>query len=115
MEVQRHSNKELMYLNGESTENLEDIIDCKIIESEVLREIVHEIKSLPPKMAAICELIFVHGLSTAEISKRLKLSSATIRVQKAKAISKMRLALAKKRLLPSLLFLLLQKTIHFFS
>jgi RNA polymerase sigma-70 factor (family 1) len=116
VEVRRYSHKELLYLNDEKEdEDLEDIIDCKIIESEVLREIILEIKSLPPKMGAIFEMIFVHGLSTAEISKKLKLSSATIRVQKAKAINTIRLALAKKRLLPALITLLLEKTIiHWF-
>jgi RNA polymerase sigma-70 factor (family 1) len=98
-EVERQSRRELMYLNNEMTADLEDLIDCKAIESEILKEIILEIKSLPPKMGAIFEMIFIHGLSTSEISKKMKLSSATIRVQKAKAINTIRLALAKKRLL----------------
>jgi RNA polymerase sigma-70 factor (family 1) len=103
VKVRQYSHKELLYLNGESTDvDLEQIADCKIIESEVLREIILEIKSLPPQMKKIFELIFLKGLSTEEISKQLKLSHATIRVQKAKAVRKLKLALAKKLLSSSL-------------
>lgn len=117
VDVKRHSHKELLYLNGESAdEDIEDIVNCKIIESEILREIIREIKELPPKMKVIFELIFMHGLSTAEISRKLKLSDATIRGQKAKALKEIRLALAKKRLLPSFGILLLGKSIiHWFT
>lgn len=109
VEVRRYSHKELRYLHGEVIEeNVEDVIDCKIIESEVLREIVHEVKSLPPAMNAVFKLL-LHGLSTDEISRKLNLSPATIRVQKSKAIKVIRLALARKKLLPVILIILLRK------
>jgi RNA polymerase sigma-70 factor (family 1) len=108
VEVKRYSHKELLYLNGESTgTDLEHLVNTKMVESEILREIIHEIKALPPKMKKIFEMVFMHNLSTDEISKELKLSHATIRVQKARAVKALRIALLKKGLTDLLIILLL--------
>jgi RNA polymerase sigma-70 factor (family 1) len=93
----------LLYL----AETQEDFVENNMIRAELLLHVKEEIDLLPAGCQQVCRLIMQEGLTTREIADRLNISEANVRVQKAKAISLIRVSLIRKRLLPLLLFLLI--------
>jgi len=65
----------------------------------VLMEINKAIEKLPPKCGEICRLSYIEGMSNEEIASRLLLSVNTVKNQKTKAITLLRLSLSPKSLL----------------
>jgi len=89
------SHKEIIYL----VEKDEDFIQSKIIKAELLQLILNEVEQLPDIRKKIFKLIFIEGLSTAEIAETLDITVDTVRVQKARALHSIRTAILKKGLL----------------
>lgn len=112
--ARRNSHTELSYLNKDMDDaDIEAQLNFNFIESEVVNAIVIELKQLPPMMRRIFHLIFVEQLSTEEIARKLDISPATIRVQKARAVNVLKEAMLKKGLkLISLVPLVRSKLIH---
>jgi RNA polymerase sigma-70 factor (family 1) len=88
----------------------EDINQREILRAELLRDIYEEIEELPDRCRAVFKLVFVQGLGTEEIARRLGMNVQTVRTQKARAISLIRSRLLKKgRILTILLLYALLK------
>lgn len=82
--------------------------DHRIILTEVLSLIYEEIDKLPGAMAEIVRLSYLEELSADIIAEKLNMTSNHVRVQKSRAIEKLRNALLKRHLeAPVLLSLIL--------
>jgi RNA polymerase sigma-70 factor (ECF subfamily) len=89
------SHKEIMHLMDKD----EDFIQSRIIKAELLQLILNEVEQLPDIRKKIFKLIFVEGLTTAEIAETLDITVDTVRVQKSRALHSIRTAILKKGLL----------------
>lgn len=89
------SHKEIIYL----VEKDEDYIQSRIYKTELLKLILEEVEHLPAVRKKIFKLIFVEGLSNAEIAEKLNITVDTVRVQKSKALHALRNVLLKNELL----------------
>ena len=89
------SHEELVYL----AESSEEYIHTRMIKSEVLRNILFEVETLPPVRKQIFKLIYLENMTTAEIAARLNITTDTVRVQKARALNLLRSQLLKKGLM----------------
>ncbi|MCW3073486.1 MAG: polymerase sigma-70 factor [Flaviaesturariibacter sp.] len=58
----------------------------RMIEAELLRNLLDSRKVLPPKARVIFELIYIEGKSIKEIARDLKISISTVKSQRARAI-----------------------------
>jgi RNA polymerase sigma factor (sigma-70 family) len=76
-------------------------------EAVAFAEISTHINGLPAQCALIIKMIFYQGMKTEEIATALGTSAKTVLNQKLKAIRLIRLALAKKHLLPVFIYSLL--------
>jgi RNA polymerase sigma-70 factor (ECF subfamily) len=85
------SHEELLYL----AESSEDLIEAHIIKSEILRNILFEVETLPPVRKQIFKLIYLENLTTSEIAQKLNITTDTVRVQKARALNLLRTQLLK--------------------
>ncbi len=94
MQRKNASHEELLYL----AETSEDIIQSHIIKSEILRNILFEVETLPPVRKQIFKLIYLENLTTSEIAQKLNITTDTVRVQKARALNLLRTQLLKKGL-----------------
>lgn len=61
-----------------------------IIESETYRELLLALNTLPPQCRKIFSMLYIQGKSYQQVARELNLSIATIRSQKARAISLIR-------------------------
>jgi RNA polymerase sigma-70 factor (family 1) len=102
----RHAaaHKQIHFLNSEG-EEAEDLVKEELIRLEVLAAIHAEIENLPGRCKDIFKLLFIEGLSTEAIGKRLNISPQTVRSQKARALELIKSELLKKNLLPVLIHL----------
>lgn len=89
---ERHSfhQKELLYL----MENKEDVFR-KEVEAELVQLVYASIENLPKKCRNIFKLT-LKGLSYEEIAAHLKISTSTVRNQKARGLKLLRIALLKE-------------------
>ena len=62
----------------------------KMIESELLRNLLASREMLPHKARQIFELIYIEGKSMNEIARELKISISTVKSQRARAIQILR-------------------------
>lgn len=86
----------------------EEGADAILIHLEVLQKIYQEIDHLPPHLAEIVKLSFIEGLTTQEIADRLQMTPNHVRVQKSRALEKLKTALLKQHMLvPSCLLMYL--------
>jgi RNA polymerase sigma-70 factor (family 1) len=69
------------------------------VESEVLRQLYHEIETLPKKARQVFKLIFFEGKQTFEIAEQLHISKKTVLNQKLRAIALLQTALLKRGIL----------------
>jgi RNA polymerase sigma-70 factor (family 1) len=98
IQVRQSSHKELHYLSEESNEqSFEGNIDSKMLHQAILQIITNEIKQLPPKMKLIFTMYYLENLHVNEISLKLGLAPSTIRVQKARAVKALKVALLQKK------------------
>lgn len=74
----------------------EEIVIDKMIKAELLQKLWKDVEKLPPVRRRIFKLFFKEGLSAFQIAKMLKISTDTVRVQKARAIHKLREFFKKK-------------------
>jgi len=58
-----------------------------MIESEVLRSVMQEIRNLPGKSGKVIELSYLDGLKNAEIAELLDISEQTVKNLKSKGLS----------------------------
>jgi RNA polymerase sigma-70 factor (ECF subfamily) len=89
--------KELLYLSDETVP--EDEISRIELQARLIQALKEEIENLPKKCRAIFKMIHDENLSTAEIAERLRLSKKTVLAQKARAISLLKTAFLKRKLL----------------
>lgn len=87
--------KTLLYI----AENNQAEVIHKMIESELLEEVVKEIEGLPKSTKRVFELSFFNDLDSKEIARHLGLSIQTVYNEKTKAVQFIRTALLKKKLL----------------
>ena len=63
--------------------------------AEVLREIHEEMQKLPPKCRKVMQFYFVEGLNYKDIAAQLDISINTVKSQKKRALSLMKIHLGK--------------------
>ena len=90
----RNAYKAIHYLEGPLTDtDLVRMPDPRIIGKEILIQLLNDaIAKLPPTMKAILESM-MEGHSNKQISQKMKISEATIRVHKARAIKMIKMRL----------------------
>lgn len=98
-----HAQMQFLLPDGETNE---DLLREEMVRIELLRQIYEEIEELPARCREIFKLLFIEGLGTDEIGRRLGLSPQTVRSQKARALQLLKSQLLKKGLLPALILLL---------
>ena len=77
----------------------EDHVLNSLTKAEVLREVHAAIESLPPQCRKIVRLSFLEGLKNQEIADRLNLSINTVKNQKMRAISLLKIKLLSTNLM----------------
>jgi RNA polymerase sigma-70 factor (family 1) len=97
------SEMEIKYLSEDYTNAA--LIDFEIINAGVMQHIYHQVEDLPPKCKEIFKMVFYEGLTTAEIAKKLGITTKTVLNQKLKAIQLLKVELLKKKLYLPVLFL----------
>lgn len=103
---QRHelAHEQIRFLSereGEETNAVKE----ELLRLEMLQQIYAEIENLPDRCKEIFKLLFIEGLNTEEIGKRLDISSQTVRTQKARALQLIKTELLKKNLITAILYL----------
>ncbi len=94
--------KELGYITDLSEKNAFELF----VEGETYQEILSAISALPPQCKRIFSMLFFEGKEYPEIARELNLTEATVRSQKARAITLIRRQIGLgMSLLISLLFL----------
>jgi RNA polymerase sigma-70 factor (family 1) len=83
------SKKQLAYLSSEK----EEFVLNDIIRSEVLREIMSEIETLPEQCRKVLKLGYLEGKRNQEIADMLGISVHTVKNQKARAIQLLKIKL----------------------
>lgn len=73
--------------------------ETQFIREDLFNRIYKEIEQLPAAQAQLLKMIFVEGLETDEIAKKLAITPNNVRNQKARALEKIRALLLKKKLL----------------
>lgn len=86
---------ELLYMLAQK----EDHVLSTITKAEVMREVHAAIESLPPQCRKIVRLSFLEGLKNQEIAERLNLSINTVKNQKMRAISLLKIKLLSANLM----------------
>lgn len=86
----------LLYL----AEQESHLVENEVLQEELLRLIIQEIDALPAKYGTIVKMIYVEGLSYAEMSRQLNIPEATIRKQKERALKLLNNALLTRNDLP---------------
>lgn len=76
-------------------EKSQDAIVGLMMKSELMQEIINEVEKLPTAEGNVFKLFFFEGMSTDDIAIKLGLSAKTVRNQKGRAISKMKLQFLK--------------------
>jgi RNA polymerase sigma-70 factor, ECF subfamily len=66
---------------------------AELLQDETRASVQRAIASLPPQQREVASLSLLHGLSCAEVSRRLGLDAATTRQRKHRAIQRLRVAL----------------------
>lgn len=79
-------------------QTFEEGTEADIIYLETLNKIYEEIKNLPSHLAEIVSLSSIEGLTTDEIAKRLQISTNNVRVQKSRALEKLKTAVIQRNL-----------------
>jgi RNA polymerase sigma-70 factor (family 1) len=91
----RHAKeRQLIYLN----EDMEDTVPYinEIIHAEVIREIYQAIKELPEQCGRIITMSYIDGLNNDEIANKLGLSVQTVKNQKSRGISLLKIRLSSE-------------------
>jgi RNA polymerase sigma-70 factor (ECF subfamily) len=88
------SHKEISYLSKVS----EDDVHTQLVRAEMMRQVLLEAESLPPKMKQVFKMLYSEGLTLMEIAAQLGLSVNTIIAHRAMAIRKVRESLTRKGL-----------------
>ena len=97
----RHA-KKLTHL-GERLQFIDETLELTIIEEDIFNRIFEEIQQLSAPQVSLLKMIFIENLETAEIAAKLDITPNNVRIQKARAMEKLRVALLKKRLLTEIL------------
>lgn len=97
----RHT-KKLTHL-GERLQFIDETLELTIIEEDIFNRIFEEIQQLSAPQVSLLKMIFIENLETAEIAAKLDITPNNVRIQKARAMEKLRVALLKKRLLTEIL------------
>jgi RNA polymerase sigma-70 factor (ECF subfamily) len=108
-QVKRAKKQDIIDLIPESN----DSVESAFIYLEVLSKIYAEIRNLPPHLSEIVRMSFIEGLTTEQISEHLRITPNNVRVQKARALEKLRNALLKQNLLsPALVYLVFSEIFY---
>lgn len=73
--------------------------DPVLVETEIIRELYHEIENLPTQCRRIFRMSYLEGRKNEEIAGALDISYNTVRTQKLRALKLIRASLLKKNLL----------------
>ncbi|HLY69733.1 MAG TPA: RNA polymerase sigma-70 factor [Puia sp.] len=84
----------------------------EIIRAEVIAEIYKEVENLPDRAREIFKMIFINGMSTAEIAQKLGIEMQTVRSQKARALQLLKAELLKKGNITALVYLISCFAVH---
>jgi RNA polymerase sigma-70 factor (family 1) len=71
----------------------EKMVDNKIIESVIIKEVYEAIEQLPPECRKVFKLLYVYGMKSAEIAKELSITQSSVRNHKKRAIELLRISL----------------------
>jgi RNA polymerase sigma-70 factor (ECF subfamily) len=76
------------------SEHLEEkMVDNKIIESIIIKEIYEAIEQLPGECRRVFKLLYVYGMRPAEIAQELSITQSTVRNHKKRALELLRISL----------------------
>lgn len=95
------SHKELMYLENEGHEEVMN----RVIHAELMKIVQDEIEKLPDLARKIFKLTFIEGLKPDQIAMQLSMPAQNVRNNKSRALELLRLSLAKRDFMVSLLLL----------
>lgn len=84
---------------GTLQDDKEDYMLAQMVRSEFLMEIYREIENLPPIRKTVFKLLFIDGLDSQEIARRLNMTPAAVYVNKNKALKQLRNALFDRKLM----------------
>jgi len=93
--------KEIEYLTIDDTK---DNCEADIIRAELYSDLYKALNNLPTECCKVFKMLYIEGKSVKEIAKELKVSTSTVKTQKARG-----LAMLRKKFIPftSIFFLLL--------
>jgi RNA polymerase sigma-19 factor, ECF subfamily len=69
------------------------MVDNKIIESVIIKEVYEAIEQLPPECGRVFKLLYVYGMKPVEIAKELSITQSTVRNHKKRALELLRISL----------------------
>jgi RNA polymerase sigma-70 factor (family 1) len=72
-----------------------------LFRAQILQAIYHEIEHLPEQCKQVFKYLFFNGMSTDQITAEMKISPKTVREQKNRALTLLRLSLLKTAAIPS--------------
>lgn len=100
----KHSKVEEKYLSFLGDAIDQDPITLKIIEAEVLEEVLRAIKELPEGCRNVINLSYFEGLSNQEVADQLQVSINTVKTQKMRGLRSLRNLL--QEMAPALILLI---------
>ena len=81
----------------------EEGVENELIREDIFNKVYQEFAALPARQAEIMKLIYMEGMDTDEIARRLRITPNNIRNQKARALVKIRSLILKKGFLSLLI------------
>ncbi len=97
---QTEKEKDFSYLQDDEASAAFDPV---LAETEIIRELYHEIEQLPAQCRRVFKMSYLEGRKNEEIATALGISYNTVRTQKLRALKLIRASLMTKNLLPALL------------
>lgn len=94
LKVKNNFSREFAYLEESRRDEL---VLNQLIRAEFMQEIYNEIEKLPEKRREVFKLAYFEGLKNDEIAHRLDISVFTVKVQKGKALTALRLRFSERQ------------------
>lgn len=95
LKVKASSHKEIRYI----AEYEEEYALQRMVKAEMMQRIYDEINQLPEKAKKLLTLLYVNGLSHLQVSAMMNIPVEHVRVNKARALKQLRIALMERKVL----------------
>lgn len=88
---------------GQIKEAEENTILHQMIQTEVMKQLMDAIEQLPPVRRSVLKMIYLEGLNTEEVAKRLNVTPQNVRNTKFQALQQLRNHVIEKKIISLLL------------